>query len=95
MFKLLARIAYTILTLIEALVAIRFVLLLIKANPNNELVALVLKYSEYFVKPFYGITNDVLNVGGIVFDLTSIIALVFYMVLAFVAIELVRAFSHN
>lgn len=95
MFKLLARIAYTILTLIEALVAIRFLLLLIKANKSNELVAFVMKNSEYFVKPFYGITTDVLNIGGILFDLTSIVALVFYMVLAFVATELLRAFSHN
>ncbi len=95
MFRLVARIIYTVLLLIEALVSIRFVLILVNANKNNEIVNLVMKNSEYFIQPFKGIVDDILIFGSLRFELTSIIALVFYMILAFVAVEMIKAFSNS
>jgi hypothetical protein len=93
MFRLLARLIYTLLLLVEALVAARFILLLINANTDNSLVAQAMKYSNYLVSPFKGIVDDTLALGNLQFDLTSIVALVFYMILAFVAMEMIKAFS--
>ena len=84
MFRLIARIIYTALLFVEALVATRFILKLINANQENELVALVMQYSEHFVRPFRGIISDSLTVGSLSLDLNSIIDLVFYMILSFV-----------
>jgi hypothetical protein len=93
MFRLLARIIYVGLLLIEALVAGRFILLLINASSENTLVEQALHYSGIFVSPFRGIVDDTLALGTLRFDLTSIVALVFYMILAFVAMEMIKAFS--
>ncbi len=96
MFRLLARIAYTILVLIEALVAIRFVLIMISANRANELVNMVFNYSDKFVNPFIGIASiSNMNIIGLTFDITTLIALAFYMILAYVCIELIKAFSRE
>lgn len=93
MFRLLARILYVGLLFIEALVAGRFILLLINASMENSLVAKALEWSNYLVSPFRGIVDDSLVLGNLRFDLTSIVALVFYMILAFVAMEMIKAFS--
>jgi hypothetical protein len=95
MFKVLAKIAYAALILIEGLIAIRFVIILINANPNNSLISLALNISEIFVKPFYGVVNDTWKFSGITFDLTCLVSLMFYMIMAFICLELIKAFSQN
>lgn len=95
MFRLVARLLYTILLVIESLIAMRFIIKLINANSDNKFVALVLEHSERFVKPFEGIVSNSLSLGNLSIDLNSIVALVFYMIFAFVAIEMIKAFSNS
>ncbi len=95
MIRLLIKLFYTAITLIEGLIGIRFILNLINANKNNDIVAAVFQYSEPFVKPFYGITSSTFNMFGIEFDLNSLVALVFFMVIGYIAIELMKAFSRD
>ncbi len=95
MIKLLLRLLYTAITFIEALIGIRFILLFINANKSNSLVNWVYEYSEPFVKPFYGITSSTLELFGVKLDLNSLVALAFYMVVGYVVIELIKAFSRD
>lgn len=95
MIRLLIKLFYTGIILIEGLIGIRFILNLINANKKNEIVATVFEYSEPFVKPFYGITDSTFTLFGIVFDLNSLVALVFFMVIGYIAIELIKAFSRD
>lgn len=80
---MITRIIYAIGGFIEALVALRFVLRLLGANPNNGLVEWVYSWSTPFVRPFAGIFGqDATVVHGVgtatvsVFDWTALIALV-------------------
>lgn len=95
MFKLIAKIIYTVLLFIETIVAIRFVLKLIDASTSNAFVNWIMVYSQQFVDPFKGILSETMTIGGLQLELTSIVALVCYMIIAFVIVELIKTFSHN
>ena len=81
--------------LIEALVIARIVLSVINANTQNTLVGWLLNTSDIFVNPFNGITANSLQIDNFTIALTPIIALVFYMIAAFVLSELLKSFSRD
>jgi len=56
---------------------------------------MALRVSEIFVRPFYGVTTDTIKFSGITFDLTCLVSLLFYMILGFICLELIKAFSEN
>lgn len=80
---MIAGIIYAIGGILEALVAMRFVLRLIGANPANAFVDWVYQWSTPIVAPFSGIFGQdatiVHGVGAVaasVFDWTALVALV-------------------
>lgn len=80
---MIAGIIYAIGGILEALVALRFVLRLIGANPSNAFVDWVYQWSTPIVAPFSGIFGQdatvVKGVGAVtasVFDWTALVALV-------------------
>lgn len=95
MFKLLIRLAYTVTMFIEALIMARIVLSVISANIQNVFVSWVMNYSDIFIKPFEGITSNSLQIDRFSLPLTPIIALVFYIIAAFILSELLRSFSRE
>lgn len=96
MFRLLARIAYTIIVLIQGIIAIRFVARLFNLNSSNELVKWVIETSEIFVSPFYGVLDQsTLVVNGFTLDLNALVAGFFFLIAGFICIEIVKAFSAN
>lgn len=96
MFKLLARLAYTVAVLIQALLMLRFIIILFKVNTSNSIISWVMNTSNGFVSPFNGVlSNPNLVINGFVVDLTIIVALFFYLVVGFIAIEILKAFSIN
>ena len=96
MFKFIARIGYTVLVLIEAVIISRVVILILNANANNSIIAFILKMSSQFINPFKGVLNsEFLKIGPVNIELTAIIALFFYMIAAFITIEIIKAFSND
>lgn len=95
MFRLILRLLYSIIVLIEALLGIRFILKFINANKDNQLVSYVYEYSEPFVRPFVGITSTTINLFGISLDLNTLVALGAFMILGYVVLELSKAFSRD
>lgn len=94
MFKLFARIAYTIAVLIQSLLALRFVIILFKVNTGNQIIKWVMDTSDPFVSPFIGvIEKSVIQINGFNADLTTVVAWFFYLIAGFIAIEIVKAFS--
>lgn len=80
---MIAGIIYAIGGFIEAVVGLRFILRLLGANPDNNLVELIYAWSVPFVAPFSGILGqDATVVSGVgtattsVFDWAALIALV-------------------
>ena len=74
---------YLIFGVIEALIAIRFVLLLLGANPNAGFTSFIYGVTRPLVAPFEGIFGAP-NLTHGVFDPASLVALVVYPLLGWV-----------
>jgi YggT family protein len=69
------------LVLLEALIALRIGLKIIGANPDNLFAAFTYSVSQVFLFPFEGLVNNPAR-GAMVLELSSIIAMVVYAMLA-------------
>lgn len=72
---------WLLLGLLEALIMFRVMLKLIAANPDNPFAQLVYNLSNLFVFPFMGLTAAP-AAGGAVLELSSLIAMLVYALLA-------------
>lgn len=79
---ILARVVYFIFGVIIAFIALRFVLLLLGANEGNAFVDFVYAVSGVFVAPFYGIFGNTPQFGRSVLDISSIVAMAVYALVA-------------
>ncbi len=87
----IARVVYTIGGIVTGLLAIRFMLVLFGANPNNAFANIIYDLSRPIVSPFFGLFNYDGQVGTAGrFEFETLIAIVVYGLVAWV---LVRLFS--
>jgi YGGT family len=87
------RIAVLVFGLIQVVIGLRFILLLLDARDANGLVSGILSVSQLFVAPFEGILRtDALHVGGSVFDVTALVALLGWTILELLVIWAVGIF---
>jgi len=70
------------LGLLEALIGLRILLKLMAANPANPFAMLVYNFSYIFVFPFMGLTVTP-AANGMVLEISSFIAMLFYAVAGF------------
>jgi YggT family protein len=75
-------------TVLEGLIGLRVVLKFIDANSQNAFASFIYKLTALFVAPFAGLVGNP-AVGGNVLEITSIVALIVYALLAAVLIRLV------
>ena len=73
---------WLLLGLLEALIGLRILLKLMAANPANPFAILVYNFSYIFVFPFMGLTVTP-AAGGMVLEISSFIAMLFYAVAGF------------
>ena len=73
---------------LEGLIAIRILLKLIGANPGSWFAALVYQLSDLFLWPFQNLTVNP-AFGNFVFELTSLIALLVYALIAWGLVRLI------
>lgn len=76
------RIVYYITGVIVTFLALRMVLLLLAANQGSPFVDFVYTVSSLFAWPFYGIFNYQPAYGQSVFEISSVVAIVAYSLLA-------------
>lgn len=69
------------LVLLEALIAMRIVLKLMGANPDSLFATFIYSFSSIFLFPFEGLLGAP-TVGGSVLELSSIIAMLVFIMLA-------------
>jgi hypothetical protein len=72
---------WLLLGILEALIALRFGLKLIGANPGSPIVALIYGFTNLFLFPFEGMTATP-TAGGMVLELSSFFAMVIYALIA-------------
>jgi hypothetical protein len=78
-----------ILFVILALILLRVIMLMINANEANPFVNWVYNASDFFVRPFLGITNDP-SINGAVFEVNSLIAMLIYVLIIYGILQLVK-----
>lgn len=94
MFKLIARIAYTALVIIEAGIIFRLAVLIFNLNQSNTYILWLMHVTNILVAPFKGVlSSEYLLIGNWSIELVSIVALFFYVILAFITVEIIKAFS--
>jgi hypothetical protein len=79
---------YLLFGLIEILIAMRFALLALGANPNSPFAAAIYGISSFFVAPFTGIFGSP-QLGTNVFEPASLVAILVYAMLAWMFGKLV------
>jgi YggT family protein len=79
---------------LEGLLALRLILKLLAANPSNPFAQLIYGLSDLFVWPFVGLTITP-SAAGIVVEIHTIIAMVVYAILAWLAISLIQVLLYR
>ncbi len=86
----IAALIWVVFGVLDALIALRIVLKLIAANPGSGFADFVYKLTDVFLAPFSGlVASPVIGSSG-VFEISSIIALVVYALLAWVIVRIFR-----
>jgi uncharacterized protein YggT (Ycf19 family) len=95
MLKLIIRLAYFGVIFIEGLIITRIALLVMNANLENNIANWVFNTSTMFLTPFEGIVTSSLKINNFTLELTPFVALLFYIIIAFVLSELLKSFSRE
>jgi len=72
---------------LEGFIGLRVVLRLMAANPDNAFANFIYSVTNVFLWPFAGLTVTPQS-GGVVFEISSVIAMLVYLLLAWVFTEL-------
>jgi len=83
------QVIYFIFGVVEVLLAMRFVLLLLGANPDSPFVSLIYGLSGIFVLPFQGIFGEP-RFDGSVLEWSSLVGIVVYLLIAYGLARLVE-----
>jgi hypothetical protein len=75
------QIIWLLLTLLEAAIALRIVFKLIDVNPANLFATLLYDLTNFFLFPFSGLIGTP-SAGGMVLEISSIIAMIVYFLIA-------------
>ena len=89
-------IIYYVLWIIEITLFLRFALKILGANPANEIVAFLYSISLVLIGPFDGMFGTSM-VGNMVLEPSVLIAMVFYAIVGYALVSLVKLISqfHN
>lgn len=82
------QIVWYLLAIIEILLAFRFVLKLLAANPGAGFTSFIYGITYIFAQPFLAVLQNTRIVAGSVFEWTTLLAMAVYWVLALAIIRL-------
>jgi YggT family protein len=89
MFFQIIRIVWTVLSLLEILLGLRFVLKLIAANAQSGFGSLIYGLSGVFTAPFAGLVTTPVS-GGMVLEVTTLIAMLVYALFFWIVVRVIR-----
>ncbi len=92
---LLARLIYFIFGVIIAFLLLRVVLLLLGANQGNAFVDFIYTVSGVFAAPFFGMFGYTPAYGTSVFEISTFIAIIIYMLICWGLVALVTMGSRH
>jgi YggT family protein len=77
------QLVWLVFGILETLILLRILLKLLAANPNNQVAAFIYSITDVFLAPFAGLTGTP-AAGGMVLELSSLLAVVVYALIAWV-----------
>ena len=82
---------------LQALIILRLVLLVLVANPGNDIVAFILSVTDPFVEPFRGMfaLDRVRADQGSVFDVAALVALIGWTLIEALVLGALRIFARR
>jgi hypothetical protein len=83
------RIMWTVLNFLEILLAFRFVLRLVSANPDSGFAVLIYGITGLFTAPFNGLIPTP-SVGDTIFEITTLIAMAVYALIFWGVLYVIR-----
>ena len=83
------RVIWTVFGVIMGLLALRFLLRLLGANPNNAFADFIYTISEPFVAPFFGLFNYTVDLAQGRFEFETLIAILVYALIAWLLAKIV------
>jgi len=86
----LTGLVYFLFGLVEIAIALRILLKLLAANPNAGFSRFIYDITGPFVAPFAGIIGQPAASNGSVFELTSVLALIVYLLLSWIVARLLQ-----
>jgi hypothetical protein len=86
----ITRVVYFVLGVLEVIMALRFIFRLLGANPDSDFVMVLYNLSLVFVAPFNGIFNDQAIGRTSVFEVSTLIAMLIYALIAWGLVALSR-----
>jgi uncharacterized protein YggT (Ycf19 family) len=92
-FKL-SHLIWLLFGIIQGLIGIRFLLKALAADPNNPFASLVYNTTDLFLWPFEGLIANP-SANGMVLEITSLIAILVYALLAWAIWRLIWVLFHN
>jgi len=92
-----ARVVTFAFGVLQALLILRIILLLLVANPGNDIVSFILGVTDPFVEPFIGMfdLNRVTADQGSVLDVAAIVALIGWTLVEALILAALRIFSRR
>lgn len=85
----ITNIVWLIFGIIEILLAFRFVLRLLGANPESGFADFIYSLSGVFMAPFFGLFDEPAFNGG-VFEWSTLVAIFAYLVLAWIIVRIIE-----
>ena len=94
---LASRIVTFVFGILQVLLILRIILLLLVANPGNDIVSFVFNITQPFVEPFANMfsLNHVTADQGSVLDITAIVALIAWTLIEALILAGIRIFSRR
>lgn len=81
---------YFLLGVLEVILGLRFIFRLFGANENNDFILALYNFSHVFVGPFNNIFNDQSIGSRSVFELSTVVAMLIYALIAWGLVALAR-----
>ncbi len=88
------RTVWTILTVMEVFMGLRFFLKWIAANPSSGFAAFLYWLTDLILWPFAGLVGNPVN-GDSIFELTTLLAMLIYAVLFWVALRVIQLTAYR
>jgi uncharacterized protein YggT (Ycf19 family) len=93
MFKIIAKIAYTLTLAAELLLSFRFVFKLVNIEAQNAFSRWIFEKSDLLLQPFRGLVQETMEIWGFRIELISLVAIVCLMIIAYLLAQMIKTFS--